>query len=272
MLFVVVWSSGFLVGGISTRTASPTALGFWRFALAAAVLGIVTILTRAPWPRRPSSWIHLLVAGVLLQTVQFAGSFIALSLGVSAGLTSLITCATPLVVAAVAVPVFGERLRRRQVIGLVVGLAGVAAAVASDLSGLGRGAGLLAAVAGLAGFAGGTLYQKRFGEHMDLRTGMFVQLLAATASIAPLAAFTGGFAIPFTVTAVASAVWLALVGSVGAFVLLFCSCGTVPGPAPPATCSLSHPSQPWLASRCLASRCPPARWPGSRWPQPVSCW
>jgi hypothetical protein len=40
-----------------------------RFALAAAVLGIVVVLTRAPWPRQPSTWIHLVVTGVLLQTV-----------------------------------------------------------------------------------------------------------------------------------------------------------------------------------------------------------
>jgi drug/metabolite transporter (DMT)-like permease len=144
-----------------------------------------------------------------------------MSLGVSAGLTALISDATPLIVAAVAVPMFGERLRRGQVVGLVVGIAGVAAAVSADLSGFGSGAGLVAAVIGLAGAAGGTLYQKRFGESMDLRTGMFIQLLAATASIAPLARFTGGFAIPFTVSVIGSVVWLALVGSIGAFVLLF---------------------------------------------------
>ncbi|MBE8523955.1 DMT family transporter [Amycolatopsis sp. H6(2020)] len=139
----------------------------------------------------------------------------------SAGITSLITDATPLVVAAAAVPFFGERLRPWQVVGLVLGFAGVAAAVSSDLAGFGTTAGILAAVAGLAGSAGGTLYQKRFGNDMDLRTGMFIQMLAATVSIIPFTAVSGGFALPLTVAAIGSVAWLALVGSIAAFVLLF---------------------------------------------------
>lgn len=242
VLFVGVWSSGFLVGSIGTRSVSPASLGFWRFALAAAALGAVVVLTRAPWPKQLSTWIHLVMIGVLLQTVQFAGAFIAMSRGVSAGLTSLITDSTPLVVAVAAAPLFGERLRRTQVLGLVTGFAGVGVAVGTDLSGLGSGAGILAAVVGLVGSAGGTLYQKRFGARVDLRTGMFIQLVAATASIAPLAAFTGDFAIPLTVSAIGSVVWLALVGSIGAFVLLFVLLRRHPGASATSYLFLVPPS------------------------------
>ena len=116
ILFVLVWSSGYLVGGIGTRVASPTALGFWRFLVAAAVLGVVVAVTRPPWPDRPSVWAHQLLTGFLLQTVQFAGAFIAMGQGMSAGLAALIADATPLVVAAAAVPLFGERLDRKSVV------------------------------------------------------------------------------------------------------------------------------------------------------------
>jgi drug/metabolite transporter (DMT)-like permease len=221
VLFVAVWSSGFLVGSIGTRTVAPGTLGFWRFLVATAVLGAIAVAGRGQWPRRPATWIHLVVSGILLQTCQFVGVFLALRLGVSAGITSLITDATPLVVAAAAVPLFGERLRTRQVGGLILGFAGVAAAVSSDLAGIATAAGILAAVAGLAGSAGGTLYQKRFGDDMDLRTGMFIQMLAATVSIIPFTMVSGGFALPLTVTAVGCVAWLALVGSIAAFVLLF---------------------------------------------------
>lgn len=50
---------------------------------------------------------------------------------------------------------------------------------------------------------------------------MFIQMLAATVSIIPFTLGSGGFALPLTVTAVGSVVWLALVGSFAAFVLLF---------------------------------------------------
>jgi drug/metabolite transporter (DMT)-like permease len=221
LVFVAVWSSGFLVGSIGTRTVAPGTLGFWRFLTASAVLGVIAVAGRGRWPRRPATWIHLIVSGILLQTCQFVGVFVALDLWVSAGITSLITDATPLVVAAAAVPLFGERLRSGQVVGLVLGFSGVTAAVSSDLAGFGTAAGILAAVAGLAGSAGGTLYQKRFGDDMDLRTGMFIQMLAATASIIPFTAVSGGFALPLTFAAISSVAWLALIGSIAAFVLLF---------------------------------------------------
>jgi len=249
VLFVAVWSSGFLVGSIGTRTVAPGTLGFWRFLVASAVLGVIAVAGRGQWPRRPAAWAHLIVSGVLLQTCQFVGVFVALRLGVSAGITSLITDATPLVVAVAAVPLFGERLRFWQVVGLILGFAGVAAAVSSDLAGVGTAAGVLAAVAGLAGSAGGTLYQKRFGDDMDLRTGMFVQMLAATVSIIPVTLVSGGFALPLTVTAVGSVVWLALVGSIAAFVLLFYVLKRQPGASatsylflvPPATALAGAP-------------------------------
>ncbi|SDU00142.1 EamA-like transporter family protein [Amycolatopsis keratiniphila] len=183
------------------------------------------------------------MTGFLLQTCQFAGVFLALHLGVSAGITSLITDATPLVVAAAAVPLFAERLRPWQILGLVLGFAGVVAAVSSDLAGFGTIAGILAAIGGLAGSAGGTLYQKRFGDHMDLRTGMSIQMIGATIGIIPLTAISGGFALPITPIAIGTVTWLALVGSIAAFVLLFSLLKRQPGASatsylflvPPAT-------------------------------------
>ncbi|WP_410646474.1 DMT family transporter [Amycolatopsis sp. cmx-4-54] len=229
VLFTCVWSSGFIVGSIGTRTVAPGTLGFWRFLVATAVLGAIVLLSRAPWPRRPAAWIHLFITGFLLQTCQFAGVFLALQLGVSAGLTSLITDATPLVVAAAAVPLFAERLRPWQIVGLVLGFAGVSAAVSTDLAGFGTITGILAAIGGLAGSAGGTLYQKRFGDHMDMRTGMFLQMVAATIGITPLTAVSGGFALPLTPVAIGTVTWLALVGSIAAFVLLFLLLKRQPG-------------------------------------------
>lgn len=207
------------------------------------------------------------MSGVLLQTCQFVGVFLALRLGVSAGITSLITDATPLVVAIAAIPLFGERLRPGQVAGLVLGFSGVAAAVSSDFAGFGAAAGLLAAVGGLAGSAGGTLYQKRFGADMDLWVGMFIQMLAATVSIVPFTVFSGGFALPLTFAAIGSVTWLALVGSIAAFVLLFVLLRRQPGASatsylflvPPATALAGvpvlgqHLSLPAIAGFVLAA-------------------
>ncbi|WP_433275039.1 DMT family transporter [Pseudonocardia xinjiangensis] len=220
-LFIVIWSSGYLVGKIGMREMPALTLLWWRFLVAAVVMGVVALVTRAPWPRRPMAWIHLIVTGLVLHAVQFGGIYIGLDLGVSAGLASLIASAGPLVIAAIAVPVFGEVLQKRQWVGLLLGLLGVAAAVSSELGGGVSGAGLIALLVSLAAFAGGTLYQKRFGAVMDLRTGLTVQLVVATASITPLALGPGGLSVPVTFSAIWPIVWVSVVSSIGGLVLLF---------------------------------------------------
>ena len=219
--FVLVWSSGYLVGDLGTSASPPLTLIFWRFLLATAVIGTVALMARAPWPARPRDWLRPAAAGVLLQTVQFAGIYDGLSLGVSAGLASLIVSASPLVIAVAAVVLDGERLRPAGWLGLALGLAGVGVAVSAELSGGARLTGILFVVLGLAGFVAGTVLQKHAPVSADLRTATTIQMGAATVTAAPLAAISGGFALPLTTTAIGSVVWLAVVNSVGGLLLLF---------------------------------------------------
>ncbi|MGH3391927.1 MAG: DMT family transporter [Actinomadura sp.] len=156
-----------------------------------------------------------------MQTVQLGGVFLGLGQGVPAGLSALILCMCPLIVAGVAVPLFSERLSVRQGIGLGLGLAGVVVSVSERLSGGGRLTGYAYTGLALVGLAAGTLYQKRFGHSVDLRTGTTVQLLGATATTFPLAAAHGGLHIPLTAAALGSLAWLATVNSIGGLMLLF---------------------------------------------------
>lgn len=164
---------------------------------------------------------HLLLTGVLLQTVQLGAVFFGLGHGVPAGTSALILSTCPLIVAAAAVPLFDERLTGRQWAGLGIGLAGVFVCVSGSLSGGGWPVGYGYTVLALAGLAAGTLYQKRFGRTVDLRTGTTVQLLGAALTTFPLAAAYGGLGIPLTADALGALAWLAVVNSIGALILLF---------------------------------------------------
>jgi drug/metabolite transporter (DMT)-like permease len=225
-VFVLVWSSGYIAGSLGTREADPGALGFWRFLVATGVLGAVVLVRRRRWPRQ---WAHLLVIGVLLQNVQYTGAFVAIDLGMPAGLAALIADASPIVVAVGAAVLFGEKIRPLQLVGVIVGIAGVGLVVSADLALRFGFVALLAALVGLTGSSGGTLYQKGVDVETDLLTSTFVQLVGATISMVPVALLRGGFAMPITVTTVGSVLWLAVVGSIVSFVLLFMLLRAQPG-------------------------------------------
>ncbi|HEY3682744.1 MAG TPA: EamA family transporter [Streptosporangiaceae bacterium] len=223
--FVALWTSGYIVGTFGTRAMPPLALNFWRFTLAAALLALVAVATRAPWPRTPRAWAHLVVTGVLLQATQFGGVYIGLASGVPAALSSLIIGAAPLLVAVGATALLGERMSRRGWLGSALGLAGVALALAGNLRG-GGGAGIAATLVGMVGFAAGTLYQRKYGGAMDLRTGGAVQLGAGALATLPLALLVPiggrtGIAVPVSLASVWPLAWMVAANSIGAITLLF---------------------------------------------------
>ena len=248
--FILIWSSGYLVGTIGVHAGSPLALLAWRFLIALTVITLVSLATRAPWPTNPRTYLHLLITGALLQTVQLGCVYLGLGAGVPAALSSVIMGASPLLVAAAGVPLLGERLVGRQWIGLVIGLAGVIISLSPKLTGHHQQlAGYLLTGIALIGFAGGTLYQKRFGQKVDLRTGTAVQLLGATLTSFPLAALHGGLHLPLTPDALGSLAWLGTINSIGAFIVLFTLLRTRTGGAatsllylvPPVTALLAVP-------------------------------
>jgi drug/metabolite transporter (DMT)-like permease len=220
--FILIWSSGYLVGTIGVHAGSPLALIAWRFLIALTVITIISLTTHAPWPRTPRTYLHLLITGALLQTVQLGCVYLGLGAGVPAGLSSVIMGASPLLVAAAGAPLLREHLRPRQWTGLVIGLAGVIISLSPKLTtGHQPLAGYLYTAIALIGFAAGTLYQKRFGQTVDLRTGTTIQLLGATLTSFPLAALHGGLHLPLTPAALGSLAWLGTINSIGAFIVLF---------------------------------------------------
>jgi drug/metabolite transporter (DMT)-like permease len=221
-VFVVLWSTGFVGAKLGLPHAGPFTFLSLRFALVTAVMLLFSVATRAAWPRHWREAGHIAVVGVLLQGTYLGGVFIALAHGVSAGVVALIVGLQPLLTAALAGAVLGERVSARQWLGLALGLVGIALVVASKLA-FDRHHLLGAAVAALAllGITGGTLYQKRFCAGMDLRSGTVIQnAVAGILMVAGALAFEG-LHVQWSASFVFALGWLCLVLSVGATLLLF---------------------------------------------------
>ncbi len=219
--FVLLWSSGFIVAKIGLAHAETLTFLALRYGVVTLLMAGVAVAMRAPWPKSWRDVGHIAVAGALLQALYFGGVWLAMGLGVGAGVAALIVCMQPMLTAAVVGPLLGERVTRRQWLGLILGFAGVALVVAHKLAlGLGSTVGMAWAFAGLIGITFGTIYQKKFCSGMDPRTGSAIQFFVAALLISPLALMFEDGVIHWTPGFVGALAYVAVFLSLVSMVLL----------------------------------------------------
>jgi len=221
-LFVVLWSTGFIGARLGLPHAGPFTFLTLRYALAAALLVLVALVTRAPWPTRPADLGHYALAGLLVHGIYLGGLFVGISLGVETGIAALIVGLQPLLTAALAGVFLGERITRSQWLGLGLGLLGVVLVLERKLGQRpGDAFGSIACIVALFAITAGTLYQKRYCERMDLCTGSVMQFAAAGVATAPFALVFEDMHVEWTGEFVFALLWLVLVLSLGAVTLLY---------------------------------------------------
>lgn len=222
VLFILMWSSGYVAGKVALPYVGPFTLIFIRFASAALILLLVAQLTRAPWPRTLKEAAHIGVVGLFIQATQFGGLYFALNHGVSAGISALIIGTMPIFTALGATYFLGETLTLRRWLGFLVGIVGVALVVSNKILIANiTVSGAIAICLALVGITVGTLYQKKFCSKMDLRTGGVIQLGLASICMFFMAWHFENFQVDWTPTLVMSAGWLSIVNSIGAISVLY---------------------------------------------------
>ncbi len=186
-VFVLIWSTGFIVARYGMPHAPPFTFLEMRYALSALCLLAWALAARAAWPQGRAQWGHLAVTGVLMQACYLGGVWAAVKHGMGAGLSALVIGLQP-VLTGLWLSALGGEVTRRQWAGLALGLCGLVLVVWQKL-GLGEvnAASLSFALLALGGITVGTLYQKRFVQPCDVRIAGLVQMLAAFAVTFPLA-------------------------------------------------------------------------------------
>ena len=224
LFFVVLWSTGFIAAKYGLPYAPPLSFLIIRCLGAVLVLLPLVLASRAPWPH--GRILHVAVAGLLLQAGYLGGVWSAIKIGMPAGLSALIVGLQP-ILTAFAAPRVGERVTPRQWLGLLLGLAGVGLVVYAkvSLNGLAPAA-IGFCVLALLSITSGTLYQKRFCPHFDLRTGTLIQFTASALAMLPLAIALEGFSpsldnVYWTPQFIGALLWSILALSIGAIFLLF---------------------------------------------------
>jgi drug/metabolite transporter (DMT)-like permease len=220
-LFVVLWSTGFIAAKYGLPYAPPLEFLLVRFALVASLMTLVTLATRATWPRDRRQIAHIAVAAWLVHGVYLGGVFIAIAAGMPAGTSAMLVGLQPILTVFLARAWLGERITRLQWAGLVLGLVGVYFVVRHKIGLGGDATALVAVLAALVGISVGTLYQKKYCAHVDLRSGAVVQFTACALLYAAIVALTGWQPIDWTPQFAFALGWSVIVLSVGAISLLY---------------------------------------------------
>lgn len=223
-VFVLLWSTGWIVAKFGAFHASPLLFLVIRFGLAILLFAGICLVSGARWLGSRRASLHAAVSGVFLHGIYLTGVWWSIAHGVPAGISGLISALQPLMTAVAAPFLVGERLSGRQKIGLALGFVGIIIAIAPKLLATDASAvpliPVLVNVAGMAAVTYGSIYQKQHLHSGDLRTIALLQYVGAFVFLAPVAFL---FEVPHfdnSVAVWATMAWSVLGLSAGAIALL----------------------------------------------------
>ena len=223
LLFVLLWSTGFIAAKYALPYIEPFYLLFIRMEIVVAVFIVLALVFKSRWPTKKQA-LHQMVTGSLVHAAYLGGVFTAIHWGLPAGVTALYVGLQPIVVAVLAWRLLKEQLRPLQWTGLILGLVGVTLVLLRgdglDMNHFTNRNALIAGGLALLGISLGTLYQKRYGAGTDLITGSVFQYIATAGWMGLLAYGLETREVQWSPDLIGALAWLVIGLSVAAILLL----------------------------------------------------
>jgi drug/metabolite transporter (DMT)-like permease len=220
VVFVVLWSTGFIATKYVLRSADPLTYLAIRMAVVVALMAIIAVIARPQWPDRIGI-AHSVVAGLLVHGFYLGGTAVAIAHSIPAGLSALIPGLQPILTSTIANRWLGERVTPLQWTGLLLGLGGVVLILHNRPITGDAGWGWLASAVSLVSITLGTLYQRRYCGKIDWRAGNLVQYIAVAVFFSAAAWLFEDGVVHWTREFVLALAWLAVVLSIGSIGLLY---------------------------------------------------
>jgi drug/metabolite transporter (DMT)-like permease len=222
MILAATWGCSFWWIKLGLEVLAPVQVAFARLAIGAAALLLVSAITGARLPRKLSTWRHLFVVGMLVNSVPFT-LFAYGETHISSVLAGIINASTPLTTLAVILLAFPEeKPTLERVVGLLVGFLGILVVV-GVWEGLGSGewTGIAACLGAVTCYGIGFPYTRRHlaglpESGVALATG---QVMCGAVVLLPLGVAAGPLHGPITVGPALGMLGLGALGSGIAFAL-----------------------------------------------------
>ncbi len=225
-LFVFLWSTGFVGAKYIVPYAEPFTFLTIRYFFAALILFLIAAAFKQPLKLNKEQFKASFAVGMLLHVIYIGGVFYAVSLGVSAGISAVIVSIQPVLVSLLAVPLLGERLRWVQVVGLFLGVIGIALLLLpkvfqGDYTATTSLTGIFICVIALLGTSGGYLVQKKLGGEIPFLSGTGAQYAISAIAFAILSFATEDQIIQWVPQFFFGLTWIVLMLSIASIVLLY---------------------------------------------------
>ena len=225
-LFVFLWSTGFIGAKYIVPYAEPFTFLMIRYFLAALILFAIAYAFKQPLKLNREQFKASFAVGMLLHVIYIGGVFYAVSLGVSAGISAVIVSIQPVLVSLLAVPLLGERLRWVQVVGLFLGVAGIALLLLpkvfeGDYTATASITGITICVIALLGTSAGYLVQKKLGGEIPFLSGTGAQYAVSAIAFAILSFSTEEQIIQWVPGFFFGLAWIVFMLSIASIVLLY---------------------------------------------------
>ena len=220
VVFVLLWSTGFVGAKYGLPYADPFVFLSVRVFVAALLLFAIAKLLKMPIAIGRSAISRSVLIGFFLHACYLGGVFYSISTGLPAGVAAVVTSLQPVLGSIVAVKVLGEKLTHRQLVGLLLGFVGVILVLGPTLDTEIPRLSIVAIVIALIGSTTATLLQKKIGSGIPLLAGTAYQYLATGVILGLVAIASGQTQISWSAPFTLAFIWLVLVLSVGAILIL----------------------------------------------------
>ena len=220
-LFVLLWSTGFIVARYSTKDAGPITFLAIRTLVASLVLFAVAGAVREARMAPHQVRIQVLV-GLGIHAMYLGGVFVAIDHGLPSGIGALIAALHPVITTILGRLLLGESLTSRQGLGVVLGFFGVLAVVI-ERGGAGDGVttfALCSMAIAVIGMSVGTLVQRKYSHGTPLLRGTAWQYLSTSSVLAIIAVTAEGWEFTITTRSMLSLAWAVGVLSIAAVLIM----------------------------------------------------
>jgi drug/metabolite transporter (DMT)-like permease len=220
-VYCLLWSAAFVASKVAVTYCPPYLVLSLRFLLAGLLILLIAPMRGLRWNLSRRDVAVFAVLGILNNALYLGLSYLGLRT-VSAGLAALIISTNPVLTAVLATLVLGERMTWRKVVGLVLGVAGVAYIVADRIAlGTDATSGVVFTLGALVSMVAGTILYKLLAPQGSLWIGNGVQNTAAGLVLIPFAAFADSGTITLNWQLALAFAFLVLFVSIFAYLIWF---------------------------------------------------